>query len=174
MGTLLAIRGLEVELGGRRVLQGIGLEVPEGGSVALVGESGGGKSTLLRACMGLLPPGSILGGELQWSPAGTPPVDLLAASPAAWRRLRGAQLALIPQEPSAALDPRRRAGALLRECMGADRRIPRAARGAAAAAALAAVGIGADRARAYPHQWSGGMQQRLLVAMALARRPRLV
>ncbi|HVA65124.1 MAG TPA: ATP-binding cassette domain-containing protein [Terriglobales bacterium] len=176
MAALLEISELRVELGRRPVLRGVSLALPAGGSVALVGESGSGKTTLLRTCLGLLPAGARASGRVEWSAAGADQ-DLLACTAAAWRRLRGAQIGWIPQEPATALDPRRSAGAHLRECLAAHGR----ARGMSGgelrrrvAAGLEDVGLEAARSEEYPHQWSGGMQQRLLAAMALAQGPRLL
>jgi|SRR6185437_13568157 len=156
MAALLAIESLSVSGGGRELLAGVSLCLDTGAALALVGGSGSGKTTLLRACLGLLPAGFRASGRIQWQQR-----DLLRQNGAQWRRTRGREISWIPQEPSAALDPRRTARQHLREC-------------GARADDLAAVGLEPARAREYPFQWSGGMQQRLLVAMALARRSRLV
>ncbi|HET9784430.1 MAG TPA: ATP-binding cassette domain-containing protein [Terriglobales bacterium] len=147
----LSIQGLSVRLSSRYLLHDVHLRVEAGEAVALVGESGSGKSTLLRACLGLLPAGMAAGGRIEWCGS-----NLLEFKPAAWRRVRGREVGWIPQEPSAALDPRRTAAQLLTECGGSK-------------AIWAQVGLEAAQQNSYPHEWSGGMQQRLLVAMALAR-----
>ncbi|MGH9475842.1 MAG: ATP-binding cassette domain-containing protein [Terriglobales bacterium] len=159
---MLEVTGLEVAARGGSLLTGVSLKLAEGGSLALVGESGSGKTTLLRACMGLLAPGLRVGGSVRWRGR-----ELLQQRPAQWRRLRRQELAWIPQEPSAALDPRSSAAAHLGEGLSGDAAVH-------AATLWAEVGLGLARRRAYPHEWSGGMQQRLLVAMALARQPRLL
>ncbi|MGH9395011.1 MAG: ATP-binding cassette domain-containing protein, partial [Terriglobales bacterium] len=163
MAALLAIEGLGVELGGRRLLADVSFELEAGAALALVGGSGSGKTTLLRACLGLLPAGARARGRVWWHhrPGPGRQRDLLQNRPAQWRALRGRGIGWVPQEPSAALDPRRTALQHWRECGG---------RGGG----LEAVGLDAARARQYPFQWSGGMQQRLLVAMALARGPQLL
>lgn len=156
MSSLLEIEALTIAATGRPLLSGVSVDVELGSGLALVGGSGSGKTTLLRACMGLLPPGFRVSGRIGWQGR-----DLLRQSGAQWRRTRGREISWIPQEPSAALDPRRTALQHLRE-------------GGARAEELAAVGIEPARAREYPFQWSGGMQQRLLVALALARRSALL
>ncbi len=165
MSALLEIAGLRVSLEGREVLHGVSLALEAGAALALVGESGSGKTTLLRACLGLLPAGAAVAGSLRWDGR-----EVLSEGEAGWRRRRGREIAWIPQEPSAALDPRRTTRALLEECLRAAG-APDAAQ--AAPRLLAEVGLPADRG-VYPHQWSGGMQQRLLIAMALGGRPRLL
>jgi ABC-type glutathione transport system ATPase component len=162
MAALLAVEGLRLSLDGRELLRGVSLELEPGAALTLVGESGSGKTTLLRACMGLWPPRARVSGRLRWQAN-----DVLGDSEEQWRRRRGRDIAWIPQEPSAALDPRRTTLAHLRESLRV------AAASGDAAALLRDVGLPAARG-VYPHQWSGGMQQRLLVAMALAARPRLL
>lgn len=169
MEALLEVTGLRVWLGQREIVRGVTLTVPQGATVALVGESGSGKTTLLRALMGLLPAEATVEGSVRLrGGAGAGSMSLLHGSAQHWRTLRRRYLAWIPQEPQAALDPRRSAGAHLRECLG------RGAQAGEAARLMHEVGLDPERGRDYPHQWSGGMQQRLLVAMALARRPRLL
>lgn len=169
MAPLLAVTDLHVALGGRPVLHGVSLACEAGETLALVGASGSGKTTLLRALIGLLPAGAETRGAVRYAGV-APAVELLRCPAARWRALRGAHIAWIPQAPQAALDPRQSARSHLRECLGAHRR------GGAGEVAgwLERVGLPAERAGEYPHQWSGGMQQRLLVAMALAQRPRLL
>jgi ABC-type glutathione transport system ATPase component len=149
--TGLTIRNLSVRLGRRPLLHDVTLQVEAGEAVALVGGSGSGKTTLLRACLGLLPSAMRASGRVEWRGN-----NLLQLRPAAWRRVRGREVGWIPQEPSAALDPRRTAAQPLAECGGGQ-------------PLWAQVGLEATRHEAFPHEWSGGMQQRLLVAMALAR-----
>ncbi|HUX66807.1 MAG TPA: ABC transporter ATP-binding protein [Terriglobales bacterium] len=170
MAALLEICELRVELGRRAVLRGVSLELEAGASRALVGESGSGKSTVLRSCLGLLPAGARAEGQVRWRGQ-----NLLACGAGAWRRLRGAAIGWIPQEPATALDPRRTAGAHLRECLRAHgRSMAGGELRRRVGAGLEEVGLEAGRAEEYPHQWSGGMQQRLLAAMALAQGPQLL
>jgi len=147
----LSIEHLSVTIGRRPLLRDVSLRVEAGEAVALVGASGSGKTTLLRACLGVLPDEARATGAIHWQSQ-----NLLALRPKALRRVRGREMGWIPQEPSAALDPRRTAAQLLRECGGR-------------AELWEQVGLENAQKQAYPHEWSGGMQQRLLVAMALAR-----
>jgi peptide/nickel transport system ATP-binding protein len=147
----LSIQNLSVRLGSRPLLQEVNLHVAAGEAVALVGASGSGKTTLLRACLGLLPAGMRASGEANWGGR-----NLLQLRPGAWRGVRGREVGWIPQEPASALDPRRTAAEHLAECGGGKTE-------------WAQAGLEGARQDAYPHEWSGGMQQRLLVAMALAR-----
>ncbi|MGH9488206.1 MAG: ATP-binding cassette domain-containing protein [Terriglobales bacterium] len=160
---MLRIENLSVSVAGRQLLREVSLEVSGGAAVALVGESGSGKTTLLGACLGLLPPEMRVAGRVDWQRR-----NLLDCTPAEWRRLRRRELALIPQEPSAALDPRRTAAAHLRECL------PGGSVPARVQQLWAQAGLADAPHDSYPHQWSGGMQQRLLIAMALARRPQML
>lgn len=172
MAALLEAVDLEVSLDGRPVLRGVSLALEAGASLVLVGASGSGKTTLLRTCMGLLPARARVAGGLRCTLAGKASRDLRAAGPGTWRRLRRRDFAWIPQEPGTALDPRRSAAAHLRECVAARwGQVDLAGR---VAEGFDQVGLPAARAHEYPHQWSGGMQQRLLVAMAAARQPQLL
>src|SRR6185312_13452586 len=111
---LLSISDLHVRLGGRVVLRGVSLHLPERGRLALVGDSGCGKTTLLRAVLGLLPAGAEVAGSILWTDA-SGSTELLTCPPRRLRALRRGAFGLIPQEPSAALDPRRSADSHLNE-----------------------------------------------------------
>lgn len=169
MAALLEARGLSVWWRQRPALREMEFAISTGRIVAIVGNSGSGKTTLLRALLGLLPPEARVGGEIWWRGGPGEARDLLRGSAAAreraWRRLRGRRIALVPQEPQDALDPRRRVMDQMRECLG---------RAGDIGARLGEVGLDPARGRDYPHQWSGGMLQRLLIAMALARDPALL
>jgi len=160
----LSVHSLSVRLGGRPTLANVSFEIADGDTVALVGASGSGKTTLLRALLGLLPPDATIGGSILWQGR-----ELAGAGEGEWRKMRGSVIGMIPQEPEAALDPRQTAAGHVRE------RLPRtAAAEATVAELLSQVSLDPARGAEYPFQWSGGMQQRLLVAMALAQRPRLL
>ncbi|MBI3944770.1 MAG: ABC transporter ATP-binding protein [Armatimonadetes bacterium] len=155
-----------------RAVDGISLSVRPGETVALVGESGCGKSAAALSIMRLVPPpGRITGGQVIFDGQ-----DLLALSRAEMRRIRGRRIAMVFQDPLTALNPTLRVGAQLVETLATQG----AARGRAArqraVALLDAVGIpaAAERMRAYPHELSGGMRQRVVIAMAIAGQPDLV
>ncbi|MEE4545932.1 ABC transporter ATP-binding protein [Streptomyces sp. V4-01] len=153
-------------------VRGVDLTVRPGEVVALVGESGSGKSTSAHAVMGLLPRGgSIDGGEILF--AGT---DLARAGESVLRALRGREIGLVPQDPSVSLNPVQRIGHQVAEVLLIHRLADRPAAARRALELLAEAGLPdpARVARRYPHELSGGMRQRVLIAVALAARPRLV
>jgi oligopeptide/dipeptide ABC transporter ATP-binding protein len=171
---LLAVDGLATALvgTGATVLEDVAFSVEEGETLCVVGESGSGKSMLALAIMGLLPPairitrGSIrLRGE-----------DLTMLSPAAWRDRRGRDLAMIFQEPMSALNPVMRAGTQVAEVLRKRRGMADAAARAEALRLMARAGIPAPASRfhAYPHELSGGLRQRVMIAIALAAEARLL
>jgi peptide/nickel transport system ATP-binding protein len=171
--TLLAIRDLSVAYGTARgpaqVLRHIDLDIPQGSVVGLVGESGSGKSTLALALMGLLPANAT-------SSAAAITFDG-AAETQSLARHRGTKLAMVFQDPMSALNPLFRIGDQMVTVQ--RRRFPRESRRILldrAAALLDRVGVPASRARlrAYPHELSGGMRQRVMIAMALLVEPRLL
>jgi oligopeptide/dipeptide ABC transporter ATP-binding protein len=172
--ALLEIDRLNVVIGERRfgVLEDISLSIGAGDVLGIVGESGSGKSMLALAIMGLLPRAAgYAGGTIRFDGA-----DLVAGGPAAWRQRRGRDLAMVFQEPMTALNPVHRVGRQVAEVLVRRR------------------GMGADGARAetlrlfqrveipnaaalldaYPHELSGGMRQRVMIAMALATKARLL
>jgi peptide/nickel transport system ATP-binding protein len=169
----LAVGGLVVEApGGTRVLDGVSFEVGAGEIVALVGESGSGKTMAARAALRLLPPGlRQTGGRIALG--GT---DLGALSPDEMRRLRGARIGLVFQEPMSSLNPSMRIGEQLVEGLILHERIARGAAMARAAAMLERVRIAdpAGALGAYPHAFSGGMRQRIMLASAMLLRPALL
>jgi oligopeptide/dipeptide ABC transporter ATP-binding protein len=172
---LLHVRHLTTvfDLGGRRLpaVDDVSLTLRAGETLGLVGESGSGKSVTALSILRLVqPPGRIVGGEVVFEGA-----DLLQLTEGQMRQIRGSRLAMVPQEPSSALNPVFAIGDQLAETMfvhGASRREARER----AIELLQAVRIpdAERRVRDYPHQLSGGLQQRVLIAMALACRPSLV
>jgi oligopeptide/dipeptide ABC transporter ATP-binding protein len=172
VSRLLDVRGLEIRAGDVRLVHDIGLSVASGELVCLVGESGSGKTVTGQAILGLAAAaGLTVSGQILFEGE-----DLAAAGPARARQLRGRGLALIPQEPSSALDPLFPVGAQVAEA------VRRATGGSAKAARRAALGFlsqarvpdPARRAAQYPHELSGGLCQRVALAMALAGQPRLI
>lgn len=163
--SLLELRGAGFAYGSRRVLDDISLSLDEGDSLGLVGESGAGKSTILRLMLGLSAP---LEGQVLFDGA---PLSL--RDRAQMRRFR-ASVQPVLQDPYSSLDPRQRIDRIIGEPLrslglasGADaqRRI---------AEALESVGLPADTARRYPHEFSGGQRQRIAIARAVVSRPRVL
>ncbi|MEP9361551.1 ABC transporter ATP-binding protein [Nocardioides sp. CN2-186] len=177
MSALLEVTGLAVEIGqgrdARRVVDGVDLRVDAGECLGVVGESGSGKSLTMRAVIGLLPRSArVAAGDLRFVGAD----GELAAYDAA--DLRGHGIAMVFQEPMTALNPTRRVGDQIADGVIAGRR-ERSSRKQAreiAIGLMTEVGIPdpATRARAYPHELSGGLRQRVMIAMALSGNPRLL
>ncbi|WP_328613096.1 ABC transporter ATP-binding protein [Amycolatopsis sp. NBC_00355] len=170
--TLLRIENLAVSYRKIPAVRDVGLDVAAGEVVAVVGESGSGKSTTAHAAIGLLPRGGrVDGGSINFDGR-----DLLSLSDKQWRGVRGREIALVPQDPAVSLNPVHRVGDQVAEVLKihglADRR------GAALQAVelLERAGVPSPelRAKQYPHQLSGGLRQRVLIASALAGRPKLI
>ncbi|MCR8725417.1 ABC transporter ATP-binding protein [Frigidibacter sp. ROC022] len=175
MSAVLEIEGLHVSFRGARgwteVLRDVSLSVAPGEILGVVGESGSGKSVTSLASMGLLgPSGRIDRGSVRL--AGR---ELTGLDPQALRALRGPEMAMIFQEPGTSLNPVRRVGNQIAEAM-TEHGIPAEEARRRSVALMDRVGIPAaeSRARDYPHQMSGGMKQRIMIAMALACNPKLL
>ncbi len=173
--TLLAIEGLRTEFPGAKApfaaVDGVSLTVDRGRTLGIVGESGCGKSMLSLSVMRLVPPpGRIAAGRLVFDGQ-----DLLGLNPASMRGLRGRRIAMIFQEPMTSLNPAYTVGDQIMEAMAAHEPHARNLR-ARAAAALDRVRIPSPDRRLdeYPHQLSGGMRQRVMIAMALSCAPDLL
>ncbi|ODS56173.1 MAG: peptide ABC transporter ATP-binding protein [Acidobacteria bacterium SCN 69-37] len=153
-----------------RAVDGVSYEVHAGETLAVVGESGSGKSVTALSILRLIPqpPGRIEGGRILFKGR-----DLVTASEAEMRRIRGAEISMIFQEPMTSLNPVFTCGEQIVEAVVLHERVDRRAARRRAIEMLELVGIpsAAQRADAYPHQLSGGMRQRVMIAMALACRP---
>ncbi|MGA8143914.1 MAG: ABC transporter ATP-binding protein [Candidatus Acidiferrales bacterium] len=178
MKTKLDVRGLTVELpteaGWIRPVNEVSLSIGEGETVGIVGESGSGKTMLSLALMGLEPPGARRSGEAWLQVRAGARKNLVTASREEIRGLRGREIAMIFQEPMTALNPVMRIGAQVEEAIRVhDARASAAEIRARAIDALtrAAVPEPERRARQYPHQLSGGLRQRVMIAIALAADP---
>jgi len=154
-------------------VDGIDFSVAQGELVALVGESGCGKSLTGLALLGLLPTSARLGRHTSITFEGQ---ELAGLDDAAYRPFRGARMAMVFQDPTASLNPVMRVGVQIGEALTAHRPLPRTIVRDRAIALLAEVGIADPHQRvdAWPHQLSGGMQQRVMIAIALAGEPELL
>jgi peptide/nickel transport system ATP-binding protein len=172
---LLEIKNLRIEFGSgaraARAVDGVSLSLEAGKTLCLVGESGSGKSVTALSIAKLLPspPARYAGGEILLEGR-----DVLKMSPRGLREIRGGIVSYVFQEPGASLNPVFRIGAQIKESLGYHR--PAAATDAEVIRLLKLVGIPAptSRLRNYPHELSGGMQQRVMIAMALASQPKLL
>ncbi len=148
----------------------VDFQVGEGEMVGLVGESGSGKSTLGLAIMKLVPPpGKIVSGRILLNGR-----DLVPLSEKEMRFIRGREISMVFQDPMTSLDPLMRIGDHLIETILAHEKISKKEAEERAIKLLQAVGISPDRFHDYPHQMSGGMRQRVMIALALALNPKLV
>jgi peptide/nickel transport system ATP-binding protein len=173
VSALLDVEHLTVDFGaGNRVVDDVSFTMAAGETLGLVGESGSGKSVTAFSILRLLqPPGQVTAGRILFDGQ-----DLLALSEREMRAIRGARISLIFQEPMTALNPVMRVGDQIAEALTAHGVASRTDARARAVELLEAVKIAdpARRARDYPHQLSGGMRQRVMIAIALACRPPLV
>lgn len=170
--SVLAASDLRISYGEREVVHGVSFEIGEGETLALVGESGSGKSTTAHALLGLLPAGGTVdGGRVVLGD-----LDISGWTDRALRGIRGAEIGLVPQDPTTSLDPVRPVGTQVEEILRLHGHRDRRSRRARAIELLDRVGIDDPdlRARQYPHELSGGMRQRVLIATAIALRPRLL
>ncbi|WP_274628187.1 ABC transporter ATP-binding protein [Arvimicrobium flavum] len=174
MAPLLDVRGLKISIpthgGLLHPVRGVDLSVGRGETLAIVGESGCGKSMMAQAILGLLPRNAILSAErIDFDGA-----SLLGLSVRQWRQIRGRRIAMVFQDPMTAFDPCYRMGDQIAEIVRWHR--PESANPRAIADMLARVGISApgDRLGQYPHQLSGGLRQRMMIATALLCQPDVI
>ena len=175
-GVLLEVERLEVSvpISGRNfpAVTDISFQIQRGESVGLVGESGSGKSLTASAIMGILPQlVRATGGEVRFEGR-----DLLSQSPRELARIRGSEIGFIFQDPGVALDPLMTIGRHLEEAIRQHRPMSRRAARSRAIEAMAEVGIADPTRRVdqYPHEFSGGMKQRAMIAIAIVNRPKLI
>src|SRR3974377_2411521 len=177
MGPLLQVRDLKTQFfpeeGVVRAVDGVSYDVEEGETLGLVGESGCGKSVSALSILRLIPnpPGKIVQGEILFEGE-----DLLKMSEEEIRHVRGNRIAMVFQEPMTSLNPVLTIGRQLTEALELHLKMDRAAANKRAAELLEMVGIpaAASRLNDYPHQFSGGMRQRVMIAMALSCNPKLL
>ena len=171
---VLAVKDLRVWYSGPsapvRAVDGVSFALRPGTVLGLVGESGCGKSTLGRGLLGLTPRGSAMDGDVEFDGR-----DLLAMPRKERERLRGAGMAMIFQEPMTRLDPLMRISDHFDEALKThEKKLSKRERETRALDALRALGIPPTRYRNYPHEFSGGMRQRIMIALALALRPKFI
>ncbi len=175
MSELLDIRELyiryETSDGIVYALNGVDLTLGKGETLGLVGETGAGKTTLAKGIMGLIPspPGKIVSGEIRYNDE-----NLLEYSDAKKRLIRGKEISMIFQDPMTSLNPVLTVGEQIAEVIKIHEKVNDAGAKEKAKAMLELVGIQAERAGEYPHQFSGGMKQRVVIAIAIACNPNLL
>ncbi len=173
--NLLSIKDLRVEYasGGKTVqaVNGVSLDIPKGASLGLVGETGAGKTTIAKAIMRILPDHAtkLVDGEITFDG-----VSILEASDSQLQKIRGGDISMVFQDPMTALNPIMTVGDQIAEGIALHQHLDKAHAKQEAIRMLETVGISADRAGEYPHQFSGGMKQRVVIAIALACSPKLL
>jgi oligopeptide/dipeptide ABC transporter ATP-binding protein len=167
----LDIEDLTVAFGSTPVVRGVSFTLEPGCSMGLVGESGSGKSLTLRAILGLLPSGACAAGRITYGDR-----SLLDLDARAFQRLRGSRIAMVFQDPMTALNPVLRVGDAIAQVVMAHEVLGRREARRRAIETMERVGIrdAPRQSRAYPHEFSGGMRQRIVIAMALAAKPTLL
>jgi oligopeptide/dipeptide ABC transporter ATP-binding protein len=179
--SLLDVRNLIVDLptaaGWIRPVNEVSFQVAPGESLGLVGESGSGKTMLALALMGLLPPGARVAGNAAFRGAEANDRNLAQLNETAFRAVRGREIAMIFQEPMTSLNPVMRIGAQIEEAVSTHE--PALSKSQRRGRVLEALGQASvpepeTRAEQFPHQLSGGLRQRAMIAMALAAHPRLL
>lgn len=167
----LQVRDLVVQIDGRRVVDGVSFDIPDGSRLGLIGESGSGKSLTALAILGLLPEGAQASGSIRWNDS-----ELIGLPDRTLARLRGDEIGIVFQEPRTALNPIRTVGRQIAESIRIHEGIGRreARERAIQEAARVRLPDPATIVDRYPHQLSGGQRQRVAIAMALACRPRLL
>jgi peptide/nickel transport system permease protein len=171
--TVISVQDLRVWYAGTggpiKAVDGVSFELKKGEVLGLVGESGCGKSTLGRAMLGLTPSTAGLDGRLEFRGR-----NMLDNSPRDWQKVRGAGLGMIFQEPMTRLDPLMRVSDHFREAIRTHEKVSRKQADRRALEALRSLGIPPSRYKNIPHEFSGRMRQRIMIALALSMRPEFV
>lgn len=178
---ILSVKNLDITFktnaGMIHAIRGVDIDLPEGKTIALVGESGSGKSVTMKAVAGLLDSNSIINSGKIFYRSTDGEIDLLTLSKKELRRrINGQQIAMVFQDPMTSLDPTMQIGNQIMESMFLHKKISAADAQAKALELLNLVGIvnAEKRLKNYPHQLSGGMRQRIVIAIALACEPRIL
>ena len=172
---LLEIRDLVIEYHTDdaviHAVNGVSLDVKSGETIGLVGETGAGKTTIARSILRILqtPPAKFCGGQIFFRGN-----DIMKMSESEMGKIRGNKISMIFQDPMTALNPIEKVGYQIAEAIGQHNKVSRAVAQLRACDMLEMVGIPATRYKEYPHQFSGGMKQRVVIAMALACNPELL
>ena len=175
MSDILKIEDLVIQYdtdsGCVHALNGLSLTLREGETLGLVGETGAGKTTLARSIMGLIqcPPGKIVSGKILYRGE-----DLLAMKEKHRQSIRGKEISMIFQNPMTSLNPVTTVGDQIAEAVMAHEKIGKKKAWEKALEMLETVGISRERASDYPHQFSGGMKQRVIIAIALVLNPKIL
>lgn len=173
--NLLEIKDLVIKYetsdGVVHAVNGVNLTIEKGTTLGLVGETGAGKTTVAKGIMGIVPnpPGKVKSGEILFEGE-----DLLKKDAASMRKIRGNEISMIFQDPMTSLNPVMTVGDQIAEVIGIHQNLSKKEAAQKAKEMLEMVGIPADRSIEYPHQFSGGMKQRVVIAIALACNPQLL
>lgn len=167
--VLVETKNLCIDFEKHRVVNNVSFSVHTGETLAIVGESGSGKSLTALAILGLLPPTASAAGSIMFEAE-----NLLQVTPTKLRSIRGKSIAMIFQEPMTSLNPVFTIGEQIEEAVKLHRDVSRKSARTITLSALEEVGIPSKRSKAYPHEFSGGMRQRVMIAMALVCEPILL
>lgn len=170
-GLVIENLSIALDAGRKTAVSAVTLTVPAGEAVGLVGESGSGKSLTSRAALGLFPKNAVVGGQIRLGND-----SILDMTDEQLRKLRGAGVAMVFQDPMSSLNPVIPVGRSIAQVIRSHEDVLESDAAARAVSLMERVGIrdAAVRAGSYPHEFSGGMRQRIMIAMALAARPRIL
>ena len=167
--SILRVCDLKISFGEFCVVKNISFSIEKASTLAIVGESGSGKSVTAMAILGLLPAAANVQGKVQFED-----MQLLSATPKQLRKIRGNNIAMVFQEPMTSLNPVFTIGEQIEESVLLHRNVSKKVARAMTRKAMEEVGLNPDRYGAYPHEFSGGMRQRVMIAMALVCEPTLL